>query len=36
MASVHPILADVSVGISELKKNPMAVMKEASHERGQR
>ncbi len=32
MASVHPILADVSAGISELKKNPMAVMKEANGE----
>ena len=28
MASTHPILADVSAGISELKKNPMAVMKQ--------
>ena len=26
MVSTHPILADVSAGISELKKNPMAVM----------
>ena len=26
MASTHPILADVSAGISELKKNPMSVM----------
>lgn len=26
MAATHPILADVSAGISELKKNPMAVM----------
>ena len=26
MATTHPILADVSAGISELKKNPMAVM----------
>ena len=26
MASTHPIWADVSAGISELKKNPMAVM----------
>ncbi|MBO9484456.1 MULTISPECIES: type II toxin-antitoxin system Phd/YefM family antitoxin [Gammaproteobacteria] len=32
MASVHPILADVSAGISELKKNPMAVLKEANGE----
>lgn len=28
MASTHPILADVSAGISELKKNPMSVMKQ--------
>ncbi|MCU7920201.1 MAG: type II toxin-antitoxin system Phd/YefM family antitoxin [Candidatus Thiodiazotropha sp. (ex Epidulcina cf. delphinae)] len=26
MASTHPILADVSAGISELKKNPMSVI----------
>lgn len=26
MATTHPILADVSAGISELKKNPMAVI----------
>lgn len=26
MAITHPILADVSAGISELKKNPMAVI----------
>jgi antitoxin StbD len=26
MPTTHPILADVSAGISELKKNPMAVM----------
>ncbi|WP_422412287.1 MULTISPECIES: type II toxin-antitoxin system Phd/YefM family antitoxin [unclassified Endozoicomonas] len=32
MASVHPILADVSAGISELKKNPMAILKEANGE----
>ncbi|WP_252180427.1 type II toxin-antitoxin system Phd/YefM family antitoxin [Endozoicomonas sp. 4G] len=32
MALVHPILADVSAGISELKKNPMAVLKEANGE----
>lgn len=32
MPSVHPILADVSAGISELKKNPMAVLKEANGE----
>lgn len=32
MASVYPILADVSAGISELKKNPMAVLKEANGE----
>jgi len=28
MASTHPILADVSAGISELKKNPMSVMEQ--------
>ena len=28
MAIVHSILADVSAGISELKKNPMAVVKQ--------
>ncbi|MCW7553305.1 type II toxin-antitoxin system prevent-host-death family antitoxin [Endozoicomonas gorgoniicola] len=32
MASIHPILADVSAGISELKKNPMGVIKEANGE----
>lgn len=26
MTSVHPILADVSAGISDLKKNPMSVI----------
>ncbi len=26
MAVTHPILADVSAGVSELKKNPMAVV----------
>ena len=26
MSNVHPILADISAGISELKKNPMAVI----------
>jgi len=28
MAITHPILADVSAGISELKKNPMAVVEQ--------
>ncbi len=28
MAITHPILADVSAGISELKKNPMAVVQQ--------
>ncbi len=28
MAITHSILADVSAGISELKKNPMAVVKQ--------
>lgn len=28
MAKTHPILSDVSAGISELKKNPMAVMEQ--------
>ena len=28
MVITHPILADVSAGISELKKNPMAVVKQ--------
>ena len=28
MATTHPILADVSAGISELKKNPMAVVQQ--------
>lgn len=26
MSTTHPVLADVSAGISELKKNPMAVI----------
>ena len=26
MSATHPILADVSAGISELKKNPMSVI----------
>jgi len=29
MTVTHSILADVSAGISELKKNPMAVIKQA-------
>ena len=28
MAKTHPILADVSAGISELKKNPMVVVEQ--------
>ncbi len=28
MVTTHPILADVSAGISELKKNPMAVVEQ--------
>lgn len=28
MAITHPVLADVSAGISELKKNPMAVVEQ--------
>ena len=28
MSTTHPILADVSAGISELKKNPMSVMEQ--------
>ena len=28
MSNTHPILADVSAGISELKKNPMSVMEQ--------
>jgi len=28
MVTTHPILADVSAGISELKKNPMAVVRQ--------
>ncbi len=29
MSITHPILADISAGISELKKNPMATIKHA-------
>lgn len=29
MNPIHPVLADASVGISDLKKNPMAVVKYA-------
>ncbi len=29
MNDTHPILADVSAGISQLKKNPMAVIRQA-------
>ena len=32
MATIHPILANVSAGISELKKNPMGVLQEAQGE----
>lgn len=32
MAIVHPVLADVSAGISELKKDPMGVVKAAHGE----
>lgn len=32
MSVVRPVLADMSAGISELKKNPMAVIKEAHGE----
>ena len=28
MSTTHPILADVSAGISELKKNPMSVVEQ--------
>ncbi len=28
MSSTHPILADISAGISELKKNPMSVIEQ--------
>jgi antitoxin StbD len=28
MAITHPVLADISAGISELKKNPMAVVEQ--------
>lgn len=28
MSTTHPILADISAGISELKKNPMSVMEQ--------
>lgn len=28
MAATHPILADISAGISELKKNPMSVIEQ--------
>jgi len=28
MSNVHPVLADVSAGISELKKNPMSVVEQ--------
>ena len=29
MSPIHPVLADASAGISELKKNPMAIVKHA-------
>ena len=29
MSAIHPILANTSAGISELKKNPMAVIRHA-------
>lgn len=29
MNPIHPVLADASVGISNLKKNPMAIVKHA-------
>jgi antitoxin StbD len=29
MSTTNPILADISAGISELKKNPMAVIEQA-------
>jgi antitoxin StbD len=28
MSTTHPILADISAGISELKKNPMSVVEQ--------
>ncbi|MES9903896.1 MAG: type II toxin-antitoxin system Phd/YefM family antitoxin [Sedimenticola sp.] len=28
MVTTHPVLADISAGISELKKNPMAVVEQ--------
>ena len=28
MPNTHPILADISAGISELKKNPMAILEQ--------
>ncbi len=28
MSNTHPILADISAGISELKKNPMSVVEQ--------
>ncbi len=28
MTKIHPILADISAGISELKKNPMSVVEQ--------
>ena len=28
MSNTHPVLADVSAGISELKKNPMSVVEQ--------
>jgi len=30
MSITHPILADISAGISELKKNPMSVIKQGA------
>ena len=32
MAVTHAILADISAGISELKKNPMAIIQQADGE----
>jgi len=29
MSTLHPILADISVGISELKKNPMSIIEQS-------
>jgi len=29
MNDTHPILADISAGISQLKKNPMAIIRQA-------